>query len=93
MPLRGSSHIKLPKKLDHPKNDLINIQNIDDNALNGAWLDIYILQDIMQQKLDKLTKTLQENLIMKLLNFPTKLETFTKLKKTYLFNVPLEITG
>ena len=30
-PLAGSSSIKLPKELDHPRKGLINIQNIDDN--------------------------------------------------------------
>ena len=30
-PLAGSSSIKLPKELDHPRKVLINIQNIDDN--------------------------------------------------------------
>ena len=30
-PLAGSSYMKLPKKLDHPRKRLINIQNIDDN--------------------------------------------------------------
>ena len=30
-PLSGSSYIKLPKELDHPRQRLINIQNIDDN--------------------------------------------------------------
>ena len=30
-PLAGSSFIKLPKQLSHPRKDLINIQNIDDN--------------------------------------------------------------
>ena len=30
-PLSGSRYIKLPKQLDHPTKDLINIQNIDDN--------------------------------------------------------------
>ena len=29
-PLLGSSYIKLPNKLDHPRKGLINIQNIDD---------------------------------------------------------------
>ena len=29
-PLVGSSYIKLPNKLDHPRKGLINIQNIDD---------------------------------------------------------------
>ena len=30
-PLAGSSYIKLPKELDHPRKGLINFQNIDDN--------------------------------------------------------------
>ena len=30
-PLTGSSYIKLPKKLDHPRKGLTNIQNIDYN--------------------------------------------------------------
>ena len=30
-PLAGSRYIKLPKKLNHLKKGLINIQNIDDN--------------------------------------------------------------
>ena len=30
-PLVGSSYIKLPKELDHPRKGLVNIQNIDNN--------------------------------------------------------------
>ena len=30
-PLAGSSYIKLPKELDHPRKGLINVQNTDDN--------------------------------------------------------------
>ena len=30
-PLAGGSYIKLPNELDHPREGLINIQNIDDN--------------------------------------------------------------
>ena len=30
-PSAGSSYINLPKELNHPRKDLINIQNIDDN--------------------------------------------------------------
>ena len=30
-PLAGHSYIKLPKELDHPRKDSINIQNIDVN--------------------------------------------------------------
>ena len=31
-PLLGSSYIKLPEKLDHPKNGLINIKNKDNKC-------------------------------------------------------------
>ena len=31
-PLDGSSYIRLPKELDHPRKGLINIQNTDDNG-------------------------------------------------------------
>ena len=30
-PLAGSSYIKLPKELDHPRRSLINVENTDDN--------------------------------------------------------------
>ena len=30
-PFTGSSYIKLPKELDHPRKDMINVQNTDDN--------------------------------------------------------------
>ena len=36
-PLVGSSYIKLPKELDHPRKGLINIQNIDDNECFKAF--------------------------------------------------------
>ena len=32
-PLAGSSYLKLPEELDHPRKRLINIQNIDDNKM------------------------------------------------------------
>ena len=42
-PLAGSSYIKLPKELDHPKNALINIQNSDDNQCFKQCLIIYLI--------------------------------------------------
>ena len=32
-PLAGSSYIKLPKELDHPRKGLIDVQNIDDKKM------------------------------------------------------------
>ena len=65
--LAGISYIKLPEELDHPRKDLIDIQNVDDNEfLNGAWSDTYILQTIIQEELQKLIKILQRDLILKI---------------------------
>ena len=44
-------------------------------------LDTYILQIMIQQELEKLTKIFKENLILKANKFQSKLEIFTKLKK------------
>ena len=36
----GSSYIKLPKEIDHPRKGLINIQKpMIMNTLNGVWSD------------------------------------------------------
>ena len=40
--LAGRSYIKLPKKLDHPRKGLINIQNIDDNRCFKWWFVRYL---------------------------------------------------
>ena len=44
-------------------------------------LDTYILQIMIQQELEKLTKIFKKNLILKANKFQSKLEIFTKLKK------------
>ena len=41
-PLVGSSYIKLPKELTHPKKGLIIIQNIDDNECFNRCLVRYL---------------------------------------------------
>ena len=51
------------------------------NALNCVWLDTYIVQIIIQQELEKLTKVMQDSLILKTKNFHSKLQILTKLKK------------
>ena len=52
------------------------------NALNEVWSDIYILQIVIQQEFQGLTKILHENVNLKTQNLSSKLETFTKLEKT-----------
>ena len=41
-PLAGSSYIKLPKELDHPRKGLINVQNTDDNECFNWCLARYL---------------------------------------------------
>ena len=41
-PLAGSSYIKLPRELDHPRKGLISIQNIDDKKCFSWWLVRYL---------------------------------------------------
>ena len=41
-PLVGSSYIKLPKELNHPRKGLINIQNADDNECFKSCLVRYL---------------------------------------------------
>ena len=51
------------------------------NALNEVWSDSYILQVIIQQKFQSLTKILLETLILKTQGFLSKLDMLTKLKQ------------
>ena len=41
-PLAGSTYINLPKKLDHPRRHLFNIQNINDNECLKWYLVRYL---------------------------------------------------
>ena len=63
-PLDGSSYIKLPKELSHPKKEkfkLIFKISMIMNSLNGVWSDIYILQIIIQYELERFTEILPDN--------------------------------
>ena len=51
------------------------------HALNGAWLDTYILQIITQQELKKLTKIFQKKCDFKDIKFPFKLGDIHKIEK------------
>ena len=56
-PLAGSSYIKLPKELDHPRKGLIIIQNTDDNK-SFKWRLVRYLNpaDHNQKRITKLDK-------------------------------------
>ena len=54
--LAGSSYIKVPNELDHPRKGLINIQSINDNECFKCCflLDTWILQITIQEELEQL---------------------------------------
>ena len=74
-PLAGSSYIKLPKELDHPKKGLINIQNIDDNEC-FKWTRLRYLNpaDNNLRRITKVNKKFIKILSLKEQNFQEKLE-------------------
>ena len=81
-PLAGSSYIKLPKELDHPRKSLINIQNSDDNEC-FKWCLVRYLNPANHHpgRITKLTKILQRDLILKTLNFQKKNRDIHKIEK------------
>ena len=77
-PLAGSSYIKLPKELGHPRKGLINIQNIDDIKCFKWCLVRYLnVADHNPRRITKSDKDFAKRLDFK----DIKLETFTKSKK------------
>ena len=56
-PLAGTSYIKLPKELDHPRKGLINIQNTNNNECY-KWYKCY-------RRVTKADKDFAKRLILK----------------------------
>ena len=65
-PLFGSSYIKLPKELDHPRKGLINFQNINDNEC-FKWSIVRYLNPVDRDptRIPKADKELPKSLILK----------------------------
>ena len=82
-PLAGSSYIKLPKELDHPRKGLINIQNIDDNECFKWSIVIYLNSaNHHPAKTTKTDKDIAKTLAFKGIKiFQSKLETCRKTEK------------
>ena len=73
-PLAGSSFIKLPKELDHPRKELIKIQNIDDNECFKSCLVRYVNPaDHHPARITKADKDFAKMLDFKDIKFPVKI--------------------
>ena len=77
-PLAGSSYIKLPKELEHPKKDLINIQNMGDNEY-FKWC--------LVKRVTKVDKTFAKRLNFKDIKFPVKTRGIHKIEKKNSMNI------
>ena len=69
--LAGSSYIKIPKELDHPRKALINVQNIDDNECFKWCLLRYLNPaDHQPARIKKADKDFAKRLDFKDITFP-----------------------
>ena len=80
--LAGSSYIKLPKELDHPRNDLINVQNTDDHECFKWCLVRYLnLANHHPRRNTKADKEFGKRLDFKDMKFPLKTRDIHKIEK------------
>ena len=77
--LAGNSYIKLPKELDHPRKELINIQNIDDNECSKRCLVRYLHPaDHNPRRITKSDKYFAKKLDLKEIKIPVKVRDIHK---------------
>ena len=81
-PLAGSNYIKLPKEFDHQIKRIIDIPNIDNNGgFKGSLVRYLNPTGHNPRRIKKVIKILPKSLILNILNFQSKSEIYTKLKK------------
>ena len=81
-PLVGSSYTNLPKELDHPREGLANIQNIDDNECFKWCLVRYLHPaDHNPRRITKANKDFAKKLDFKDIKFPVKIRDIQVIEK------------
>ena len=81
-PLAGSSCIKLPKELDHPKKGLINVQNTVDSECSKCCLGRYLKPaDHTLRRITEADKDFAKRLDFKDIKFPVKIRDIHKIEK------------
>ena len=81
-PLAESSYIRLPKELEHPKIELINIQNTDDNECCKWSLVRYLNpSDHHLSRIKKAVKNFAKKLDFGDIKFPVKIRDIHKIGK------------
>ena len=87
-PLAGSNFVNLLKELDHPREGLISIQNMN-NSESSKWCIVKHLHpgDHHLARLEIFMKYEKMNRILQTLNFLPKLKTFSKSRNRIPFTV------
>ena len=81
-PLAGSSYIKLPKEIDHPRKSLINYENVDDNECFKWFLVRCLnLEDDNPRRVTKVDRDFAKRLDFKDIKFPVKIRDIHKIEK------------
>ena len=81
-PLAGSSYIKLPKELDHPRKGLINIENTDNNEC-FKWNIVRYLNPAnhLPARITKADRDFAKKFDFKEIKFPVKIRDTQKIQK------------
>ena len=80
--MAGSSYINLPKELDHPWKDLINIKNMNDNVSLKWCIFRYLNQaDHHPARIRKIGEILAAELDFEDIKFPVKVKDIRKIEK------------
>ena len=81
-PLAGSSYIKLPKKLNHPRKGLINIQKTSDNECFKQCLFRYLYPtDHNPRRIRKVDKLYEDKLDFKDIKLTVKVRDIHKIER------------
>ena len=80
-PLAGSSYLELPTKLNYPREDLINTQNLDDNICCKLCLVRLHPVDHNLKRITKADKYFAKKFHFEDVKFPVKVRDIHKLKK------------
>ena len=81
-PLAGNSYINLPKELDHPRKELIHVQNTNDNECFKWCLVRHLnLADRNPRKITKADKDFAKKLDFKDIKFPVQTRDIHKIEK------------
>ena len=92
-PLAGSSYIKLPKELNHSRQGLINIQNIDDNDCFKWCLVRYLNPaDRKPAGITKVDRDFTKTIDFKDIKFPVKTRDIHKIEKKNLLALAFLVT-